>query len=44
MKCDTIATGIIEATKRVKVDVPLVVRLTGTNVEEAMELMNHFKE
>ena len=33
MKCDTIATGIVEAAKQVALNVPLVVRLEGTNVE-----------
>lgn len=33
MKCDTIATGIVEAAKQVKLNVPLIVRLEGTNVE-----------
>ncbi len=33
MKCDTIATGIVDAAKQVKLNVPLVVRLEGTNVE-----------
>ena len=32
MKCDTIATGIVEAAKQVQLNVPLVVRLEGTNV------------
>ncbi len=32
MKCDVIATGVIEAAKQVGVTVPLVVRLEGTNV------------
>jgi succinyl-CoA synthetase beta subunit len=32
MKCDTIATGIMEAVKAVSLPVPLVVRLEGTNV------------
>jgi len=32
MKCDVIATGVIEAAKQVGVKVPLVVRLEGTNV------------
>lgn len=39
MKCDTIATGIIEAAKAVKLDRPLVVRLEGTNVEEGRKLL-----
>ncbi len=33
MKCDVIATGVVEAAKQVGVQVPLVVRLEGTNVE-----------
>jgi succinyl-CoA synthetase beta subunit len=33
MKCDTIANGVVEAVKQVGLEVPLVVRLEGTNVE-----------
>ncbi len=33
MKCDVVATGIVEAAKQVGLSVPLVVRLEGTNVE-----------
>ncbi|HRN18533.1 MAG: ADP-forming succinate--CoA ligase subunit beta [Trueperaceae bacterium] len=33
MKCDTIATGVVEAVKEVGLEVPLVVRLEGTNVD-----------
>ncbi len=33
MRCDIIATGIVEAVNRVGLEVPLVVRLEGTNVE-----------
>ena len=33
MKCDTIADGIVEAAGEVGINVPLVVRLEGTNVE-----------
>jgi len=39
MKCDVIAAGVIEAVKGVKLDVPLVVRLEGTNVEKGRELL-----
>ena len=38
VKCDTIANGIIEAIKQVDLNVPLVVRLEGTNVELAKQL------
>ncbi|MFC4617329.1 ADP-forming succinate--CoA ligase subunit beta [Camelliibacillus cellulosilyticus] len=40
MKCDDIATGIIEATKQIGLDIPLVVRLEGTNVELGKKLLN----
>lgn len=39
MKCDVIATGIIEAAKQVSLDVPLVVRLEGTNVEKGKSML-----
>jgi succinyl-CoA synthetase beta subunit len=39
MKCDVIATGILEAAKAVHLDRPLVVRLEGTNVEEGKKLL-----
>jgi succinyl-CoA synthetase beta subunit len=39
MKCDVIAAGIIEAVKHVSLEVPLVVRLEGTNVEKGKELL-----
>ena len=39
MRCDIIAEGIIEAAKLLGVDVPLVVRLRGTNVELGKELL-----
>jgi len=39
MKCDVIAQGIIDAAKTVKLSVPLVVRLEGTNVELGKQLL-----
>ena len=39
MKCDVIATGVIEAAKQIGVEVPLVVRLEGTNVELGKQLL-----
>jgi len=39
MKCDVIATGIVEAAKQVGVQVPLVVRLEGTNVELGKKIL-----
>lgn len=40
MKCDDIATGVIQATKEVGLEIPLVVRLEGTNVELGKKLLN----
>src|SRR5947199_2235734 len=39
MKCDVIAKGIINAAKTVKLSVPVVVRLEGTNVERGKQLL-----
>ncbi len=41
MRCDVIAEGVIAAAKDVDLQVPLVVRLEGTNVEKGKELMNN---
>jgi len=35
VRCDRIAKGIIEATKKAEVNVPIIVRLDGTNADEA---------
>ncbi|MFP8781743.1 ADP-forming succinate--CoA ligase subunit beta [Planococcus plakortidis] len=40
MKCDIIAEGVIQAAKEVSLEVPLVVRLEGTNVEIGKKLLN----
>lgn len=39
MKCDVIAEGIIEAAKTLNLQIPLVVRLQGTNVDDAKALI-----
>ncbi len=39
MRCDVIAQGIITAAREVAINVPLVVRLEGTNVEKGKELL-----
>lgn len=39
MKCDVIATGVVEAAKQVGLDRPLVVRLEGTNVELGKKIL-----
>ena len=43
MKCDVIAQGIVEATRTVKITIPLVVRLEGTNVEIGRSLLTGSK-
>ena len=40
-RCDDVANGIVEATKRIEIDVPLVIRLTGTNEKEALEILKN---
>jgi len=42
-RCDEVATGIIEAYGHVDMDVPLVVRLDGTNSEEGLQLLAEAK-
>ncbi|PHX90279.1 MAG: ADP-forming succinate--CoA ligase subunit beta [Nitrospirae bacterium] len=39
VRCERIAHGVIEAAKEVKINVPLVVRLQGTNAEEGRKLL-----
>ena len=41
MRCDIIAEGIVAAAKELKISVPLVVRLEGTNVEEGKSILNN---
>ena len=40
MRCDVIASGIVEAAKEVDLHVPLVVRLEGTNVDLGKQILN----
>ncbi len=40
MRCDVIAEGVVEAVKEVGLQVPLVVRLEGTNVELGKKIIN----
>ena len=43
MRCDVIAQGIIEAAKSLKLNVPIVVRLQGTRVDDAKALIANSK-
>ncbi|HDI51278.1 ADP-forming succinate--CoA ligase subunit beta [candidate division KSB1 bacterium] len=40
VRCDRVAAGVVEAAKKVNINVPVVVRLQGTNAEEAAEILN----
>jgi len=42
MRCDVIAQGIIEAAQKVNVNVPIVVRLAGSNADIAFDLLTDF--
>ena len=39
MRCDILAKGLVEAAKEIKINVPLVVRLAGTNFKEGKEIL-----
>lgn len=41
MRCDNIAQGIVEATKKAELKVPLIVRLEGTKVQEGKEILKN---
>ena len=43
MRCDWIAQGLLNATEKLEVKVPIVVRLQGTNVEEGRRLLSEAK-
>ncbi len=40
VRCDRVAKGVIEAAKSINIDLPVVVRLEGTNAEEAARLLD----
>ena len=40
VRCDVVAQGIVEAVKEIKLDLPLIVRLEGTNVEIGKKILN----
>jgi succinyl-CoA synthetase beta subunit len=39
MRCDVIATGVVEAARQVKLNVPLVVRMKGTNEDTGRQIL-----
>jgi len=42
-RCDWVAEGIIQALKKIKIKVPLVIRLAGTNVEKGNKILKESK-
>jgi len=40
LRCDTLAKGVIEATSEIKIELPIVIRMEGTNVEIGRKLLN----
>lgn len=40
-RCDDIANGILEAMKQIKIDIPMVIRLIGTNDKEGVAILNN---
>ena len=40
MRCDVLAQGVVDAAKETKLNVPLVVRLAGTNFQEGKEILD----
>ncbi len=43
MRCDVLAQGVVDAAKETKLNVPLVVRLAGTNFEEGKKILDESK-
>ena len=41
MKCDVLANGVVDAAKEIKIKVPLVVRLAGTNFKEGKNILDN---
>jgi succinyl-CoA synthetase beta subunit len=40
MRCDVLAQGVVEAAKESNLNIPLVVRLAGTNFEKGKEILD----
>jgi len=41
MRCDVVASGVVEAARAIGVQVPVVVRLEGTNVDEGQQILRN---
>jgi succinyl-CoA synthetase beta subunit len=40
LRCDTLATGVVAAARQLNVQVPIVVRMEGTNVDEGRRILH----
>ena len=40
LRCDRLATGVVEVAKKIGIKVPVVIRMEGTNVEEGRRILN----
>ena len=40
LRCDILAKGVVEAAKKVAINIPVVVRMEGTNVEEGRKIFS----
>ena len=41
MRCDVLALGVVDAAKEMNINLPVVVRLAGTNYEKGKEILNN---
>jgi succinyl-CoA synthetase beta subunit len=41
MRCDVLAQGVVDAAKEININVPLIVRLAGTNFIEGKEILDN---
>ncbi|MDQ2901893.1 MAG: succinate--CoA ligase subunit beta, partial [Acidobacteriota bacterium] len=39
LRCDTLATGVVNAARDLKIGIPIVIRMEGTNVEEGRKIL-----
>ena len=41
MRCDVLAQGVVDAAKQIDINIPIVVRLAGTNFKEGKEILDN---
>ena len=41
MRCDVLAKGLVEAAREIKINVPLIIRLAGTNYKEGKKILDN---